>query len=374
VKIAFAIKSLATAYGGAERIMALVAGRLAERGHEVSVVTFDEPGTQPLYPLGPAVSFDSLGIGRAEQKASPRETLQRVIALRQYLRRRRPAVAIGFMHSMFVPLTPAALGLGLPVIASEHIVPAHYRGSRLQYALVLLAMRLADRTTVVSDQVRNLYPRSVRGRMVVLPNPVLNYADNPRPTRPVAAVGGRILNVGRLSDQKDQKTLLAAFAGLAGDFPDWTLRIVGDGPLAGELQAMIRRMGLEDRITLAPPSPQIDAEYAEADLLAVSSRYESLGLVTAEALASGVPVVGFADCPGTNELVRNGINGQLAGDGDRVAALRCALAKLMADPARLERLAGAAPGSVQALGALAVVDHWDALCRSLASHGDTRDG
>jgi len=373
VKIAFAIKSLATAYGGAERIMALVASRLAERGHEVSVVTFDEPGTRPFYPLGAAVPFDPLGIGRADQKASPRETLQRGIALRQYLRRRRPEVVIGFMHSMFVPLTPAALGLGVPVIASEHIVPAHYRGSRLQYALVLLAMRIADRTTVVTEQVRNLYPRAVRGRMVVVPNPVLNHA-RPGSTRPVAAGGGRILNVGRLSEQKDQGTLVAAFAELAGDFPGWMLRIVGNGPLAGELQAMIEWAGLEDRISLAPPSPQINAEYAAADLLAVSSRYESFGLVTAEALASGLPVVGFADCPGTNELVRNGINGQLAGDGDRVAALRCALAKLMADPARLERLAGAAPGSVQALGASAVVDHWDALCRSLARHGDTCDG
>ncbi len=108
-------------------------------------------------------------------------------------------------------------------------------------------------------------------------------------------------------------------------------------------------------------------EYARADVLAVSSRYESFGLVTAEALAAGIPVVGFADCPGTNELVVDGVNGLLVSGDDRVAALEEGLRRITGDRDYRARLASSAASSVERFGLEAVADQWERVCRSMTS-------
>jgi len=67
------------------------------------------------------------------------------------------------------------------------------------------------------------------------------------------------------------------------------------------------------------------SEYQKAHIFALPSLYESFGLATAEAMAHCLPVIGFADCPGTNELITNGKNGLLLEGDDRVGALAEAL-------------------------------------------------
>ena len=97
--------------------------------------------------------------------------------------------------------------------------------------------------------------------------------------------------------------------------------------------------------------------------MAVSSRFESFGMVTAEALAAGLPVVGFADCPGTNELIRHDKNGWLVGgpDRDRVEALADGLAALMTDNATRVRLGSAGPATVAQYAQDNVVSEWARL-------------
>ncbi len=76
----------------------------------------------------------------------------------------------------------------------------------------------------------------------------------------------------------------------------------------------------------------ISSEYASAQLYVISSLYESQGLATAEALARGLPAVGFADCPGTNTLIHPGCDGVLvSSDEDRARSLAAASEPLMCD-------------------------------------------
>ena len=71
----------------------------------------------------------------------------------------------------------------------------------------------------------------------------------------------------------------------------------------------------------------------------ISSTYEAFGLVTAEAMSHGLPVVGFADCPGTNELIQDGDTGVLVNPkDDRVNELAAVLAQLIKDPGLQDQL------------------------------------
>ena len=83
---------------------------------------------------------------------------------------------------------------------------------------------------------------------------------------------------------------------------------------------------------LAGTTSDIESEYQKAHIFALPSRYESFGLATAEAMAHGLPVIGFADCPGTNELISHDINGLLVKGSDRAEVFSLGLKKLIDEP------------------------------------------
>ena len=365
MKLLFAIKRLNSDVGGAERVLCTVCSELAMRGHDVAIVTFDPPDGQSFYALAARVRRIDLGIGDVARNARVDETLHRIRVLRRVVMEENPQVAVGFMHSLFVPLAFALAGTSIPVLGSEHIVPEHYRTRPLQYALLISASPFLTKVTVLSEAIRGRYPAPIRKRMIVMPNPVVPAIDQ-------AGSGAKkaryvLLNVGRLDEQKDHATLLRAFARIASAYPDWELRIIGDGPLRRELEILVHDLGLEERVRMPGVKADIEVEYCAADAFVISSRYEAFGLVTAEAMSHGLPAVGFADCPGTNELIQDGSTGLLAAAGpDRAVSLARQLERLVSDPALRRQLGGAGKLAIdQSYSAEHVSDLWERLLADL---------
>lgn len=361
MKLVFAIKRLENEAGGAERVLCLVCSALAARGHTVTLISFDRPGSSSFYDLDERVRWIQLAIGDTKRNARLAETLQRMLALRSKVVEIRPDAVVAFMHSMFVPAAFALAGTSIPVVGSEHIVPEHYRSRPLQWALLNLAVPLLAGMTVLSEAVRAQYPSGVRRRMTVMPNPVVD----PSASTAVEAdeEDHMILNVGRLDPQKNQATLVQAFALLASEFPEWRLRIVGEGALRLELERLVTQLGLAQKATLPGVVREIDTEYQRAAIFAMPSRYESFGLATAEAMVHGLPVVGFDDCPGTNELVTDGETGILVrGHGDRAAAMAGGLRELMFDRERRRAYGEAGRSRARRMFDLdSVCDRWEQL-------------
>ena len=362
MKILFCIKAMNNPGGGAERVLATVANGLADRGHEVAVLTFEQPGGQSFYPLNHTIQRLDLGIGSTVHPATTRETLKRLPALRRAVLQYAPNVAIGFMHSIFIPLGLAMLGTSIPIIASEHIVPKHYQSRRfIETCLLSATPLLVRRITCVSEQVRLSYPFYLRKSMVAIANPVaIKPSHSPSPQQP--KFGKTLLSVGRLEPQKDHTTLVQAFGQIAAEFPEWQLKIVGDGSLRENLEAQIQSLGLSDRISLAGSTQDIVAEYQTADLFVIPSKYESFGLTTIEALSYGLPAVGFKDCQGTNRLIKPGINGDLVDAvGNRVMALATTLKKLMSSECLLQALSNGTVVSLESYRVENVLARWEAL-------------
>lgn len=362
MRLLFCIKTMQNNGGGAERVLADVANGLATRGHEVIVLSFDKPGGCSFYRLDSKIKRIQLGIGSINEQANIYDTIGRIAALRKSVLAQDPDVVIGFMHSMFIPLGISLVGASIPMIASEHIVPEHYRSRPLEGLLLRITPALAKRITCVSDQVRCSYPPSIKKKMVTVVNPL-----NIDPRRRADVAGNRnsrkiLLTVGRLDPQKDHLTLIDAFAKIADRLPDWDLRIVGDGNLRLEIQSKVDQLGLSDRVFLPGSTKAIASEYLSAQMYVQSSRYESFGLTIAEALTFGLPAVGFDDCKGTNQLIRPGINGELAaGCSDRSSNLANTLIKLMKDDHLRVRLSEKADDGLDKFRLANVLDHWENL-------------
>jgi glycosyltransferase involved in cell wall biosynthesis len=290
--------------------------------------------------------------------------VRRIRALRRLARAEAPDAAVGFMHSAYIPLGLALAGTGIPAIASEHIVYEHYNDRRVERALLGIVPMFVHSVTAISEEMRRGFPARIRAKMVIVPNPVGTPGGAPADVR--GGAEKTILTVGRLEEQKDQRTLVAAFARIAAQYPEWRVRIVGEGILRAALEAQVKALGLAERIALPGATPDISAEYAGAQIFAMPSTYESFGLATAEAMAHGVPAVGFADCPGTNELIVDGENGLLVAGEDRPAALAAGLARLMGSADERVRMGAAAPARVAPFSPKRVVDRWEALLSAAA--------
>ncbi len=173
----------------------------------------------------------------------------------------------------------------------------------------------------------------------VLPN-VLDpsFSSGPLPPRH-RSPGIRFLTVGSLDENKDQTTLLRAFARRFASQPDVTLRIGGTGPMRGRLRRISSRLGITRQVEFlgSIERRRVREEMRNASCFVLSSRVETFGVVVIEALSCGLPVVSTRS-GGPDDIVQP-TNGLLVERGD-VGGLADAMERVSAnlddyDPSRL---------------------------------------
>lgn len=148
--------------------------------------------------------------------------------------------------------------------------------------------------------------------------------DLGRDARP--AGGLTLLTIGRLVDEKDQRTLLDAFARAAR--PEDRLLLVGEGPLASQLEQQARELGIADRVRLMGLMPRDDVYrlLGSVDAFISLSKGEGLPLAVLEAMTAGLPVV-LSDIAPHREIVEGKDVAEIVPVGD-VAAVATAMTRL----------------------------------------------
>jgi L-malate glycosyltransferase len=138
--------------------------------------------------------------------------------------------------------------------------------------------------------------------------------------------------VGRLRREKGPHILIAAFAYVVQEIPDAVLLVVGDGPDRGSLEKQAQELGVMSHIFwLGLKSQQeVFQLYGIMDVVAIPSIFEGFGLVAAEAMAAGLPVVGTA-VDGLAEIIIDHETGRLVPSQD-TSAMAAALIELLAAP------------------------------------------
>lgn len=122
--------------------------------------------------------------------------------------------------------------------------------------------------------------------------------------------------VGNLTEKKDHRLLVQAFADLRRSCPGAHLCIVGSGPLEHQLAGWVREAGVAEVTTLAGSRDDAAELMAAFDVFALSSRFEGLSIALVEALACGVPCVATR-VGGVPEVLDEGGAGVMVPAGDR---------------------------------------------------------
>ncbi|TVP59663.1 MAG: glycosyltransferase [Halomonadaceae bacterium] len=245
-------------------------------------------------PDGAVVIIDGLAFGALDALAQAQSRRLRIIALCHH---------------------PLALETGLSPVQQQRFQASEQR-----------ALGAARRVLVTSGHTGQILTDqfAVPSERVVVARP----GTDPAPFAPCAGSPLRLLTVASLTRRKAHDVLIDALGSLA-DLP-WQARFVGSRDLdpawSEQLQQQVNRLQLQQRIELVGAVDEAGGEFHNADLFVLPSRYEGYGMVFAEALAAGLPVIA-ARAGAVPDLVPASA-GLLVPAGDR-AALAAALHRLL---------------------------------------------
>lgn len=342
--------------GGAAVATAALAHGLVDRGVTVDVVTAEVvasgerrsasrtlvPGTDGGVTLY-RVRSRRKGVHQAGMRDAASYLVAALPLIRQLLRLHEYSAVHFFFSLPTGALLPFLHLRGIPVVVSLRgsDVPGYDpHNSRVQLAHRVLApftrwiWRRADRVVAVCESLGRLALETWPDlRCSVITNGVDLKLFHPAEPKPSEPQGGpvRCLAVARLVERKGLGDLVRAFA--LQERGRFQLDVVGGGPDEKSLRDLVGRLGLQDSIRfLGVLDRQAVAErYRQADIFTLPSSAEAFGNVFAEALASGLPIVG-SNVGGIPELVEHGVNGLLVPAGD-VPALAGAIQYLGGDKA-----------------------------------------
>ena len=178
----------------------------------------------------------------------------------------------------------------------------------------------ADKVLVIADTTRaelaEQYPQ-IGSKLRVVDNPYITEAMIEAGRSANGFEPGRLLAIGRLVSQKNYPLLLRALAQISE--LDWTLDILGDGPLLVPLQSQARALGIGHWIRfrgfVTDPVPYLRSAHA----LVLSSAWEGQGAVLLEALASGCPVIATRSTAAVGDVLADGLYGKLTPADDEAA-------------------------------------------------------
>lgn len=346
------------AWGGVHQVTEVIARGLQARGHDV--VVFVRPGSpleermRAVAPVEPILRGMDL---------SPAATLRASRALRRH----RPEVVLTLMKKDVRITAPAARLMGIPVVvrhANDRPFgrSPHYRLLYGRVATHHVANSRATRETLLSSAP---WLRPVAVTVIhngIDPEPFARAEPAPLPVPPGAVVIGF---VGRFDDRKGILDLARAWPVVAAALPDAHLVMVGKGP---EEDAARTLLADAPRVHWLGFRSDVPPVLSAMDVLAVPSHWEGFGLVAAEALAAGVPVVA-ANASSLPEIVRDGREGLLVPPKDS-PALAAALIRLGGDAEARRAMGAAGRARVAAEFSLdRMIDRYEELLRWVGSRG-----
>lgn len=320
-KFAVFIPSLAG--GGAERVAVTLANEFAQLGHETHLVVGTTLPSKYQDEVHELVNVHLIGASRV---------LFAIPKLATFVRKVQPEAIISIMAyaSVAMKLAVVLSGKKNTKLYTREAISNEFKeenkdGTYTPLFVKLVAWSYNTSNGIVSpskaltESLRRTYPNQrniVHINSPVITDTFLKLEKSALPELPWSNDSSKlIVSAGRLSDQKDFKTLIEAFK-IVNAKIDCKLIILGEGPDRTALELQIKNSNLKDHCYLPGFVENPLPYFKHADLFVLSSKYEGLPNVLIQALACGAKVVS-TDCPtGPAEILDNGRHGKLVEVGN----------------------------------------------------------
>ena len=313
--------------GGAERVISILSSKMADCDMCVEILTYyDMPIFYEIH--------SKVRVSCIEQLTGTKNKIKNLIWLRKYFKE-NAKVVISFLAPFNMMALVANLFTGIPIIVADRNDP-----TRVPTNIVLRKIRdylyhLADGVVLQTKKNQAYFSKKVQQKSVVIYNPINlgKYSG--------AALNNEkdkvFVTAGRLMPQKNQETMIKAFAKVVKRYPDYRLKIFGDGPSREKLEQLIKSQELENNIFLPGNTKSLHEEIKNARAFVLSSDYEGMPNALIEAMCLGLPVIS-TKVSGATDLIKDHENGLLIEISDE-EALAHSMLELIEKPELAEKLA-----------------------------------
>lgn len=355
-------------YGGAERMVSLLASHLDLNRFEVrAFCVYGDPQhnamEQSVLDHGVPITYIRKGLGFS---------VKHMVRLGRELSNYSPAVVHTHLNACMYA-APWAILNRITMLHTIHNVPSQ-EASGLR-AKVMRNLYSSGRAVPVAISEKNRIltadfygvPKS-RVEMVVNPVELSAYVDaSPKPWSERCY---DFINVARFENQKNHVGLVTAFAKLIAqseEFSSLKLALVGQGPLEQSVQHLVDELGVSENVEFLGRRDDVAELMHDSKCFILPSNYEGLPMTILEAMAAGLPVVA-TDVGGVSDVVRDGITGLLV-DADDEESLLSAMALVIGSSEMRQSMSSAAADIVVDYDVKAVADCYGALYSRYSSEG-----
>ena len=347
--------------GGVEKVLSFFCNTLAQRGWRVYLATRDRHQGQLFFPLEKSVHFEHFKmnfprwrrvIGQLTFNLIPCFNRELYVAkmIRTYCDQIKPDVII---TAGIQDLTDIVYYNPYPcakIVQLHSAIPTFF--TRKKTKLFIKTLKQADLVQVLFPSYESQLRKYYGGKIVSIGNAV----------HPNSFKGKRqktIIYPARVEPNKGQVLLIEAFSKIATQYPDWQVHFYGGisrKEYAQLCEQKIKDLHLENQVFFKGVSKEMSKLLASASICAFPSQYEGFSLALTEAMAAGLPCVGFDYATCVNELIQQGKNGYLVHNPDAMAK---ALSRLMDDEKLRLRLGKNAIQTAQKYTPESIIDQWE---------------
>lgn len=343
--------------GGTERVGSMIASSLAERGYDVTMLSFWNHGA-PFFPLNEKIHIDYL-LQPSEGKLH-RTYIYTILKLKHYIKEHQFDILIDIDSELALWTSYAVQGTNCKLVSWEHFNYKHtLQDKRRMHALHLVSQRSA-KLVVLTKQDYDLHKEAgfPENKLICIPNPT--PFEKVSPSKKSEKM---VLAVGRLTEQKGFDLLVQSWSIAAKSVPEWSLAIVGSGENELALKQMAKAKQVHN-IEFFPATSHVEEWYDRARVYALSSRYEGFPMVLLEAMSKGLPIVAFDCVTGPRELITDEVNGRLVPDGDVDKFAQC-LVETLTDEDRQDRYTKANLKRIKGYSTASITDKWERMIHEL---------
>ncbi len=308
-KIMFIMTALGgPGWGGAHKVSVMLANHLVQNGYDVSFA-ISEPSPVD-YPIDPSIKVFYLCDYYKKSKNRTFNLLKKLKAFRKLCKTENIDLVVGFTSNMAIYTVLSTIFSKRKSLISERTDPHKEPRRKILRGLRNLLFRFADGIVFQTPGARDYYPKSVRKKSTIIPNPI--SASLPYPHKGERDL--RIVNYCRIAPQKNLKVLLEAFDIFSKTHPEHTLEIYGDAKKDDSYAASVMEFAASlesgDKIHINKGCPDVHTKVLSATAFASSSDYEGLSNSMLEAMAIGLPTI-VTDCENGGErmCIEDGENG-----------------------------------------------------------------
>ena len=331
--------------GGAQRVVSILCDHWSKNGYTVTLISTFTGANIDHYKVNENVTLKSLRNSSFLPRNKILNLLGKLTQLRKIIKDQNPHIVISFLTRVNIATVLSTIGLKTSIIICERTWTPFATLNKNFFWMYRLLFRNIKKIIVQTDESKIWLSSYFPGIQTdVIPNPVsyplpLQMGQMLMPHELSHRDRKIILACGRLHKYKQFDLLINAFSKIEEKYHDWDLIILGEGEERLNLEKLLKKLDINDRIFLPGSAGNMSEWYERADLFVLSSHVEGFPNVLLEAMSYGLPCISFDCDTGPRDMIQHQINGILVNPDHKEKGLIQALENMISDESYRNKIA-----------------------------------